>query len=341
MTPPTAPAARALIGHLHTPAPRIGSAPDGQPLHNIFGHYAGYVAATLIITTTILIIWAFLRGQPVELGPVKIGRRRRIPRRLPPNKNGTSPPAPLLAPRSEGAMKIYDVNDAAQFYAAIAVNYDQGNSVNLLATHMEVIALISRVSETKPAARILDLGGGTGHAVVTHFFDNAFIRWTYVDFSPAMAGQLQQHLAGRPLYENLQVHVGDINHIHQSLRGRHFDIVLLNLVCSSMPQLPDFARIAELMEPDGLLIVSDINPQYTHAHPYYKGTTAEGTKVALRTRAVQPLDVLARTADAGLQLAEMRKIGSTKLSYSFIGVFANNVRPGGNHSDQVSRLLPT
>lgn len=108
-----------------------------------------------------------------------------------------------------------------------------------------------------------------------------------------------------------------------------------------MPQLPDFARIAELMEPDGLLIVSDINPQYTHAHPYYKGTTTEGAKVALRTRAVQPLDVLARAADAGLQLAEMRKIGSAELNYSFIAVFANNVRPGGNYPDQTSYLLPT
>jgi predicted O-methyltransferase YrrM len=323
-------------------AARTSSAPDSQPLQDIFGHYAGYVGAAVLIVITVLTVWAFLQGQPVELGPVKIGRRRRrTPRQLPQDKTGTGHPAQFSPAHPEGATKVYDADDAAKFYAAIAVNYDHGNSVNLLATHMEVIALISQVSETKPAARILDLGGGTGHAVATHFFSNASMRWTYVDFSPAMASQLQQHLAGRPLYDNLQVHIEDINHAHQRLQGRRFDIVLLNLVCSSMPQLPDLAPIARLMEPDGLLIISDIDPQYTHAHPYYKGTTAEGTRVALRTRAVQPLDVLAHATEAGLQLAEMRKIGNTELSYSFIAVFASNVRPGGNRPAHASHLMNT
>lgn len=121
---------------MHTLAIQTATAPGSQPFQDIFGHYAGYVAATMITIVTVLIVWAFLRGQPVELGPVKIGRRRRrIPRRVPRNKAGTRRPAALLSPRAEDTGKVYDVSDVAQFYAAIAVNYDQGNSVNLLATH--------------------------------------------------------------------------------------------------------------------------------------------------------------------------------------------------------------
>ncbi|MBV9450765.1 MAG: class I SAM-dependent methyltransferase [Streptosporangiaceae bacterium] len=313
----------------------------GQPLQDIFGNYAAYVTGILLIVVSILIIWAFQRGQPIELGPVKIGRLRGRTSRQPPRKETGADQHMLPAANPEDVTRIYDVSNAAQFYGAIAVNYDQGNSVNLLATHMEVIAVVSRTRETKPSAQILDLGGGTGHAVATHFFNDSCIRWTYVDFSPAMVGQLQQHLAGRPLYENLQVYVEDINQVYRRLHGKHYDIVLLNLVCSSMPEPPNFARLAQLISPDGLLIVSDINPQYTYAHPYFKGTTAEGAKVALSTRAVEPLDVLARARDAGLQLAEMKKIGDAELSYSYIAVFANRVHPGGNHQGQVGHLLPT
>jgi 2-polyprenyl-3-methyl-5-hydroxy-6-metoxy-1,4-benzoquinol methylase len=306
-----------------------GSDIASQPLQDIFGQYTGYVAAAVLIVIAVLIVWAFQRGQSIELGPIKIGRGRRS-RALP--RTETVADQHMLPPgsRPEDLARVFDVNDAAQFYSAIAVNYDQGNSVNLLTTHMEVITEISRAHETRPGLRVLDLGGGTGHAVATHFFNDSSIRWTYVDISPAMAGRLQQHLAGRPFYENLQVHVEDINQVHRLLRGKHYDVVLLNLVLSSMPQPPDLARIAELMQPDGLLIVSDINPQYTQAHPYYKGTTAEGTKVALRTRAVQPLDVLTRAEDAGLRLAEMKKVSDAAVSYSFIAVFANTVRPGGS-----------
>jgi SAM-dependent methyltransferase len=321
---------------------RIGGDTAAQQLQDIFGHYAGYAAGVMLIVAVFLIVWAFQRGRSIEVGPIKIGRDPgRNSRGRPPT--GTRQDQQMLPPdpRPEGVTRVYDVNEAAQFYGAIAVSYDQGNSVNLLTTHMEVIAQISRARENKPDLRVLDLGGGTGHAVATHFFNDSSIQWTYVDISPAMAAQLQQHLAGRPLYENLQVHVDDISQVHRRLRGKHYDLVLLNLVLSSMPQLPDLTRIAELMQPGGLLVVSDINPQYTEAHPHYKATTAEGTKVALRTRAVQPLDILTRAEDAGLHLSEMKKVGDAAVSYSFIAVFANTAQPGGNPQGQATHLLPT
>jgi 2-polyprenyl-3-methyl-5-hydroxy-6-metoxy-1,4-benzoquinol methylase len=132
----------------------------------------------------------------------------------------------------------------------------------------------------------------------------------------------------------------DINHVHRRLPAASYDVVLLNLVLSSMPQLPDFTRIARLLTPGGLLIISDINPLYTNAHPYYTATAADGTLVALQTQAVHPLEVVTRANDAGLNLAGMKQIGSSSVSYSFIAVFAAAIRPGQDPGYSDSEVLP-
>jgi hypothetical protein len=72
-----------------------------------------------------------------------------------------------------------------------------------------------------------------------HFFSDAHMRWTYVGSCPAMLSQLRRHLAGRPLCERLSAHLADIDRIHTQLPPRSHDVVLLNLVLSSMPALPD------------------------------------------------------------------------------------------------------
>jgi hypothetical protein len=114
------------------------------------------------------------------------------------------------------------------------------------------------------------------------------------------------------------VYLEDINTIHTRLPIRSYDVVLLNLVLSSMPQLPDFSQLTTLSAPGGRLIIADINPIYTADHPYYKAAATDGTLVAMRTCPVQPLEVATRAQEAGLQLSEMNQIGSETISYSFI-----------------------
>jgi SAM-dependent methyltransferase len=190
--------------------------------------------------------------------------------------------------------------------------------------------MISRVEDArkeKPALRVLDLGGGTGQNIATHFFSDPNIHWTYVDFCPAMVEQLDLHLDGRQLYRNLYKCVDDINHIHLSLQPRSFDVVLMSLVLTSMPQLPDFANIAGLLAPNGKLIISDINPLYTEIRPLYHATAQDGSIVAMRMKAVQPLQIARRAEAAGLHQCEItEQIGEAGISYSFITTFVASVR---------------
>lgn len=124
------------------------------------------------------------------------------------------------------------------------------------------------------------------------------------------------------------------------LPARSYDVVLLNLVLSSMPALPDFAKIAGLVAAGGQLIVADINPLYTSGHPYYQATAADGRLVAIRTRPVQPLEVVTRAKEAGLNLSEMSQVGSDAISYSFVMTFASTARPGEDHPYQDDEALP-
>ncbi|MFI6453287.1 class I SAM-dependent methyltransferase [Streptosporangium amethystogenes] len=300
---------------------------DMKPLLEALGGGAGLVLSGVLVVVLVLIVWAFWQGRSVEFWPPRIGAQPGHPEAAddeaaPRESDPTSEALPVGA-RPD---RVFDTRDALGFYQAIAPNYDQRNSVNLLATHMEVITRIEAIRAAKAGLRVLDLGGGTGQNVATYFFNDCNIRWTYVDFCPGMADQLQQHLAGRPLYNRLRVHVEDISRIHLRVAPKSHDVILLNLVLSSMPQLPDFARIATLLAPGGTLIISDINPLYTSAHPLYQARAGDGTQVAMRTHMVQPLEVVTRAREAGLQLSDMTQIGSADISYSFVAVFESAAR---------------
>jgi ubiquinone/menaquinone biosynthesis C-methylase UbiE len=297
----------------------------------LFGGKAAYVAGAVLVMLAIMLVCAFRQGRTIEFWPPKIGSRPERAGDRPPAVAGPAGPAgstfPLSAPVTEQG-RVFDVSDAAQFYQVIAPNYDQGNSARLLATHMEVITRVDQARRSNPALRVLDLGGGTGRNVATYFFNDQQISWTYVDKCPAMISELQRHLEGRRLYEHLAVHLDDINRIHLRLPAQSFDVILLNLVLSSMPRFPDFTRLAALLAAGGRLIVADINPAYTSAHPYYRAMAADGTPVAMHTRPVQPLEVATQAKGAGLRLGEMTQVGAEEISYSFILSFVKGAQLG-------------
>lgn len=310
----------------------------------VFGHNAGYAAAIIVAVVLGLIVVAFWQGREINFWPPKIGERPH-PKQFDPVRlsdatatldvGGTIP-----APRLTGAAKIFEVGEAKEFYDAIAPNYDQRNSPNLLVTHMETITRIRQALVKNSELNVLDLGGGTGQHIATHFFNEENIRWTYVDTSSAMVERVHQHLARRPLHKHLTVLMEDINQIHLlELPIKSYDIVLLSLVLTSMPQLPDFAKIAEFLAPGGLLIVSDINPLYTQDHPYYEAVARDGTLVAMRMNPVQPLEVIKRAKAAGLQLSDVDQIGEG-VSYSFIATFMSPWQGGGDYDRKADKVMP-
>ena len=292
----------------------------------LYGSYAGYVVGAVALLILSLLIMGFRQGREINFWPPRIGPRAPADdkgRQKASGSRSDSPRRAALKGRiTDQASKEFEVWDAQKFYRLIAENYDERNSANLLATHMETIERIEKVRAGKGAVRVLDLGGGTGQNIATHFFNDANIDWDYVDACPEMADQLRRKLAGRRLRKRLTIHLADIHNLRDlHLLSAGYDVILLSVVISSMEKLPDFSVISELLIPGGSLIISDINPDYTYAHPYYRVTSSDSKPVAMRMNPVRLLDLLNTTKSAGLRLTELTPIGDASPSYSFIASF--------------------
>jgi ubiquinone/menaquinone biosynthesis C-methylase UbiE len=293
----------------------------------IFGQYAGYEAAITALFIIGVLVVGFRQGRDISFWPPKVGARPQA------RENNKAYPSHIarrasnerlrvrdMAPRNASA--TFEASDAREFYQMIASKYDERNSANLIATHMDTIERIEQARTGNPRLRVLDLGGGTGQNIATHFFNDERICWDYVDSSSEMMSQFNQNLAGRPLSKNLKVYLADISQLNQlGLPRTEYDVILLSLVLSSMPQSLDFSSISKLLSSGGSLIISDINPAYTRAHPYYEVRTSDDGTVALRTNPVEVLDIIKEALSAGLCLTELTPIGEKKPSYSFIATF--------------------
>ncbi len=289
-------------------------------LTDLFGAYTPMIVLLAGIFVAGVIVVAFYQGRSISIWPPRFGPPVGADRVLPDGETSADRPLP-----AGGAVAVvdreYTVDRAREFYEQIAPNYDLRNSGNLVSTHLETVAQIQAIRSRKPALRVLDLGGGTGKLIAIHFFNDEMIVWTYVDFCPAMAERFRRNLVGHPLGRNAEIIVEDLTLAVRQLRPASYDVVLLSLVLSSMPTLPDFASVARLLTPGGSLIVTDISPGYTHANPLYM-VPIDGAVVALRTTPVDPMEVIRRASSSGLRMVEQKPLGEGKTYYSFVTVFA-------------------
>lgn len=256
------------------------------------------LAGILLLAFARSVLVAIKEGREFNLGPLKIGSRTRadttgetVLQPAPGPRHGIVPP-PLL-PRAE---LVFTAQEADQFYGRIAIQYDVRNTGPLLSTQILTKSWIRRSWGTKPVLEVLDLGGGTGREIATHFAEEDDITWTYVDFCPAMVAQFRANLVDIPVRMKVNVRTDDIMQVHKNLPLESYDIVLLSLVLTSMPTPPDFAA-----------------PLYT--------VRVNDETVSLRTCPVQPHQVTEWAARAGLRHVETNTVTRNTSCYAFVAIF--------------------
>jgi len=284
-----------------------------------FGAAAPWLVSLAAVTVIGVIVAAFVQGRSISIWPPGIGSHPAACARAAPGVAGEPPGGAAGEPPAD---REFPVHRAQGFYQEVAPNYDLRNSGNLVQTHLATVAQLQQLRAQRSSLRVLDLGGGTGKLIAIAFFNDPSITWTYVDFCPAMAAQFRRNLAGYPLGRSAEVHVEDFTRVLPGLAPHAYDVVLLSLVLSSMPAMPDFGLLARTLAPGGALIVTDINPGYTFAKPLYK-VPVGGETVALRTTPVDPFDVIRRAEAAGLCPTEQRALGEGSTYYSFVTVFTS------------------
>jgi 2-polyprenyl-3-methyl-5-hydroxy-6-metoxy-1,4-benzoquinol methylase len=161
--------------------------------------------------------------------------------------------------------KTYETKDASEFYGRIAHKYDESNTNYLLQTHRSVTDALRSVVDQIPNAKILDLSGGTGRLIADHFHDKKGLSWSYVDNCPNMVTLFEENLKGTALQR--EVLNENIYNIHNKLRGKQYDAIIMSCLLTSLPNLPEFANFLPLLAPHGVIIIADIDPSYTALHP--------------------------------------------------------------------------
>lgn len=216
--------------------------------------------------------------------------------------------------------KIFQISDAVEFFNKVAHRYDERNSIELLETHRSVINEIEKRINMKTPINILDLGGGTGKLIAAQFYNKGHINWTYVDQSTNMAQQFKDNLDNTQL--NTIIHIDDIYKICDKLQGNKYDIIIICCVLTSLPVLPDFNAVKNLIHDDGFLIVADIDPAYTALHPYY-AFKANGDSFALKTNPINPLDLNELLTSSGLVNVLSKSVKKPDHShYSYMMVYS-------------------
>lgn len=216
----------------------------------------------------------------------------------------------------------FSVDQAQDFYQHIALHYDQRNSGKLIRTHRQTADLIRQFQEARPELHVLDLGAGTGVHIASSFINNRAMSWDYVDFSSAMHQQFQSHFSNSALASQITTQLGEIHSVIGDLDEASYDVVILSLVLSSMPRIPDFSQLARLITPGGVIIISDIDPGYAALHPHY-AVEVDGTRYALKLNPVNPFQLETKARENGLQPVALFSIADNEVEqgYSFIALY--------------------
>ena len=117
-------------------------------------------------------------------------------------------------------------------------------------------SLLRTLAASKPSARFLELGSGTGLSTAWLLDGmNSGSHLTTVDNDEALLSILKRHLGADP---RLSVVCADGDEFLQSLRGQHFDFIFADTWSGKYRLLEE---ALDLLAPSGLYVIDDMLPQ--------------------------------------------------------------------------------
>lgn len=212
----------------------------------------------------------------------------------------------------------YNTTNAIRFYNSVAQRYDNRNSPSLLRTHGKVVQLVRELTEAKRDLRVLDLGGGTGRGIAHQFHHNDGMSWHYVDGASGMVDIFRDNMHGARM--KTEIEYCEISDFIRRNHNVEFDVIILSLVLTSLPENPDWAAIARMLAPGGKLIIADIDAAYTAIHPYYV-VDIDGQRHGLAPRPIPLAELIDQINHTHLHFVHSHAIPEGNNNYSFIAEF--------------------
>jgi SAM-dependent methyltransferase len=218
---------------------------------------------------------------------------------------------------SEASKYAYELRDSFKFYTNISDVYDARLTREYFKTlRLAGDAILGGKDLQADAFRILDIGAGTGQ-FMRHLQHAKNLKWTCLEPNHEMATILRKLFDGEPVFP--EIHEALLEDCASYVELQSFQAVTLNSVLSSMPTMPDFGKIAALLSPGGILVVSDGHPDIRNASPSFRvrnGTGVHELAIAHRSPSEVSHAVLSSGSfESHDQLREVTKQGRL---YSYV-----------------------
>lgn len=224
----------------------------------------------------------------------------------------------LVRPNDEEKSKVfYGIEKSKQFYKKIADVYD----ARLTGEYLETLRIagelvLAQCTKQQPRFKVLDVGAGTG-LFVRELKHAPNIDWTYLEPSHEMATVLRNLFDSKPTSPT--IHECYLEDCTSRVVTREFDAVGLNSVLSSMQELPDFSKIAALLRPGGVLIISDGHPDIQKATPSFRVRLDNGIhELAIQHRSPSSIDHEVRTTGLFTASTQYQQVTKQCRLYSFV-----------------------
>jgi len=192
----------------------------------------------------------------------------------------------------------YSREEAPRFYGRIAKNYDERNTQFLKESHISTVKHLKKAIDDLDSASVLDLGGGTGINVAAHFFNRSNVTWNYVDASTEMKTAFEKNVEMADF--QFTTKMSDLNDFLNTCDYK-FDAIVVSFVLTSLPYQFDIKKAANLLKPNGSLIIADIEPEYTAKYPEYTVKVGEEYH-SLLVSPVNALDIIEKGLSESLEV---------------------------------------
>lgn len=214
----------------------------------------------------------------------------------------------------------YTVDESIRFYDHVADIYDARLTRQYLDTlRTAADQLLEAFPDKTRQISVLDVGAGTGQFI--RLLEGAKrVQWTCLEPASGMTSVLRRFFEGPPIspaifqigLEDAAAYVG----------GLQFEAITMNSMLSSLPVLPEFSRLSELLTDDGVLIISDGHPDIKSENQTFRVRALDGIhSLKIEHRAPSEIALAVTRTGQFEQMGHERNITKAGRLYSYVLCF--------------------
>lgn len=233
----------------------------------------------------------------------------------------------------EPTSHAYSLAESIRFYDRVADIYDARLTRQYLDTlRTSADLLLEAFPDRSRQLSVLDVGAGTGQFI--RLLEGAKrVQWTCLEPASGMTTVLRRFFEGPPVSPTIY-EIG-LEDAAAFVSGRRFEAITMNSMLSSLPSLPEFSRLTELLSDDGVLLISDGHPDIKSDAQTFRVRALDGIhSLQIEHRAPSEIALAVTQTKQFEQVGHERNITKAGRLYSYVLCFRKVAKIARNEQKQ-------